>query len=256
MALLPQIVDISEVETYLGIGDTITEKDRGLLEWCRQMTEYLVRDFCGHGITQATYTDEFYPVDDLTPDVRRKLMEYRGGQVVTIPEGTARADSIYLRNIFTKSITTVHEDTAAYAGQGPSDFAAASLLTAGTHYYLVLDNDASTISKSGELRRIGTGWSTRPGTIKITYVAGLTATELDEEYLALKFAVIDEIIVKYKTAKNRSGTGIGGLGVVSQFSIKNAMSVTYETQSLRGIFNSGISAPNRERFTPYIRLSI
>lgn len=253
MALLPEIVDRSEIETYLSVTTSITEEERGLLEMIHRQTEYMVRKFCNHGITQATYT-EYYPTDDLSPTTRRTLMEYRSGRVFTIPDVGEPPRSIFLNNIFVSSITSVYEDFAAYADQGPSDFPASSELTAGTDFYLVLDK--SGLSRSGELRRIGTTWSTRPGTIKVTYVAGLTAAQLDDDYLDLKLAVLQEIAQQFKIARSRAGTGTDGVGVIQSKKVAGIISTQYEVTSLRDIFTHSIAQTTQERLSPYVRMSV
>ena len=70
----------------------------------------------------------------------------------------------------------VYEDAGAYMGQKAGSFGASTLLTLGTHY--VLDLDTAGGAMSGHLLRLGGSWTQLEGSIKVTYTAGFTSTEL------------------------------------------------------------------------------
>lgn len=160
-----------EVFSLLGISAP-TAAQSSLLTLLRPMAEDAVRNEVGYSIEQATYTH-------LLPNHSDSLGELTGVDVLN--DRVVFKHDGEVRELFTperplRSVTSVYEDRAAYGGQGSGDFPASALLTSGTDYYI--DQVVSGISWSGKLVRISSGWSPRERTIKVTYVAGLTAAEL------------------------------------------------------------------------------
>lgn len=252
MALPSQIVDRSEVETYLGLTSTITDADRGLLQMIHPMVENLIRRHVGHGLTQATYV-EYYPREPLPVVEGPEVWDLEGGKAVLYKESVAAGNKIILANPLVSAITEVREDITARFDQGASEFGAATVLTAGTQYYLVIDADS--LSQGGELYRRNQSWPASPGTVKATYVAGLTAAQLDTTYSDIKFAVIEEIGLKFKSAKTRAGAGGEGLGVIQQKKV-GPVFTSYETTSLAQVFSQGLSDPIQDKLVPYVRMAV
>lgn len=86
-----------------------------------------------------------------------------------------RSDILQLKRKYVlASGLVVQEFAGAQMGQYTST--AWETLTLGEEYYLDLDND--NVSESGHLVRLGAQWPKSRGSVKVTYTAGFTATEL------------------------------------------------------------------------------
>src|SRR5690606_19172886 len=142
-----------------------------------------------HGVTQATYT-HLLPSSPIIGNESIDTYVEITGDRVSLGRGRYGADVLQLPQMFVRSITSVYEDVNAKAGQGSNDFPASTLLTAGTEYWL--DVDETGLSRSGFLIREAGTWSRRPRTIKVTYVAGLTAAELESDYSDIKDLICEE----------------------------------------------------------------
>ena len=230
MAELPEICTMGELIATLGVATTLGDADAVLLEMTKRQVENRIRKHCRWGITQATYT-QFLPSSDSLGGVGGNRLEKLSSTRAAITSwGDAAGDILQLPQIYVSSITSINEDTGAAAGQGGSDFPAATLLTSGTDYYLDMD-DASWAISGQVIRSNGVSWSRKARTIKAVYVAGFTATQLDEEYQDVKLACISETITWFKKAKSRQGADGSGLGEIKSESIGQEYSVTYADNS-------------------------
>lgn len=186
------ILDLdSDVLPFLGVATT----HRDLVEMYRRTIEAAACRFVGHGIEQTTYANEYYPRDDLRTVGHGNgiYVNVRGENVAvgdTVSSIVVSGDRLRLDNPFVRSITEVREDINGVFGTG-SGFGIASVLTQGTDYYLELDQ--SGLSKSGVVIRHNRQWCVTSGSIMVTYVAGLTSAELDDEYSFVKLALLEEI---------------------------------------------------------------
>lgn len=216
------ICTTDEVFALLG-NSTPTAAETALLNILKPMAEDAVREAVGYSITQDTYT-HFLPefdedgleVDRIDVVNDRVVFDYRGAtNKLFAPERPIR------------SITSIYRDCAAYGGQGSSDFPASSLLTAGTDYYV--DYVSSGVSWSGMLVAIVGSWPTRSRTVKVTYVAGLTAGEL----------------AGTTAVRGPSGSGVGQLKYAALLAASLAFK---EPESIQGSNSGPITA---ERLADY-----
>lgn len=113
----------------------------------------------------------------------------------------------------------VYEDVGAFMGQRSGSFDSSTLLTLGTHY--VLDLDVPGCSKSGNLIRLGGSWPQQEGSIKVTYTAGFSSTELDgsmtganDYYNAtdVRQAVLMAAMKNYNELKKQQPSILSGVG--------------------------------------------
>lgn len=228
------IIAVSDALVFLGKAGSATDAERGLLGMLIPLAEGALKRFVGYeSIEQATYT-EFYPDADQLGVGDQDTLDIAGGRIVV--GGQSDNSVIPLIQLPVRSIGSVYEDAAAFGGQGSSDFAAATLLTSGTDYYI--DAQQSGLSWTGFLRRINSTWPRRRRTVKVTYTAGFTAAELDGTATAginaqaLKFAAILAVVGAFKTAQAYQGAATGGGGPLQSESISTSgHSVTYATQA-------------------------
>lgn len=222
MALAP-ILDIeNEVKPWFAIA--CCDADQRVLTMLRQFTESQARAFVGHPISQNTITDEYQRREDIGGGYDGPP-EYQDIVGDTVYMGRGSQDNaghlLQLDNGFVRSITEIREDPDARFGQASSAFAASTALTAGTNYFLELDR--SGLSRSGVVHRVNGQWSIAPGTIRITYVAGLTKAELADEWAYVKSALLEDMQVKFMSLRSQRSAGGGPLKKESY-----AGDVTYE----------------------------
>jgi hypothetical protein len=230
MASRTTICSPAEVLTYLGLGSTYTDAQRGLVEMLMPMVDDLIKSFLGWNVIQTTYTH-------LLPDVDMFDIYY-GNFDLGIPFDAAGGRISYafpgnpqilqVPEIPLRSVTSLYADYSSAGGQGPADFPAGSLLTEGTDYYIDFDSITSTPSGTtgvcwtGHVRRwIGSVWPARQRTAKITYVAGVTPDELDgvtsfpsRRIKEIKFAAIQACAAAYNQAKATAVNGLGAQGPI------------------------------------------
>lgn len=243
----PSIVDISELTTRLGIAANATDADLALLEQLRGEVEDDCRAYVRHNITQPAsnyveyhprterrvFGDEFIEVSGNVVSIQRASEE---GKVIQLDQMYARTSGIEVR-----------EDFDAYFGQDASDFGADTVLTSGTDYFLITEEDG--ISRAGLLWRRTGPWPARPGTVKVSYTAGFSASELDRTYRDIKRAVLNEIVRAFQQEKSKQNTKVGA-GAVKSFSIGGQFSVTFEG----GASYAGLSSDTKRRLDRYRRL--
>jgi len=232
MAVLSSICTVSDVLTYLGKAGTADDAARGLLQMLIPLAEESIRNHVGYSVTQQTYT-QLYPDRDMSSDNGGdEFVDITNGRVSFRQGGSTRI--LQLQELPVRSITTVKEDSSAYAGQGNSDFASITALTSGTDYYL--DVDQSGICRTGHLIRIGATWPNRGRSVQVTYVAGYTSAELDGTATAgiraqaIRFAAIIAVAASFNEA-DIQGSGDQGAGgaKASETISTNSHAVAYDT---------------------------
>lgn len=201
---MTQIIDRSELLIALGLGSTATDADVALAELVIPSAEASIRSFVGYTITQATYT-HYLPSRNLDYGIVRTYEVINNRLTVN---GTSDADILFLPERPVRSITSINEDSSAHFGQGGSDFSGANL-TGGTDYEL--QYTTSGVCWNGIVRRINGTWPYRAGTVKVVYVAGFTAAEIDAGAVigpgqtsirAFRDAALLAAVIKFKQHKN------------------------------------------------------
>ncbi len=159
--------DLSGIRALLGV-----DADDPLVPFLRPMVERAVEQVVGWEIEQASHT-RYYPKTEKGGESEPYFPGVFGGQ----PQIGGQTYCIFLDHKFVRTTNLeVWEKSGAYFGQAAT-FDADSKLTIGTHY--VLDMDGSdAVSESGCLRRLSAYWPTTPGSVKVTYTAGFSSTEL------------------------------------------------------------------------------
>lgn len=206
--MLTEILDKGkDLSPYFGIDCDDTTGEAILLWRIQTYVESAVRSFVRHGVSQNTYVEyqRMFDIGDHETDY--DLFELIGDKVYSGVGGTQYGEFLQLNNGFVRSVSDVREDYSAEFGQGSGDFGSSTVLTAGIDYKIELDKDG--MSRSGRLIRINRPWSSKPGTIKVTYVAGFTPAELDDQYAHVKLAILGEIRDRFNVARSQLGSGFG-----------------------------------------------
>ncbi len=231
MPVLSSICAVSDVLTVLGIQGSASDAARGLIQLLIPLAEDALRDHVGYSITQQSYT-QLYPDRTMHVADEQEYLDITAGRITFRQKSASRI--LQLSELPVRSITEVREDSAAYAGQGSSDFAASTILTSGTDYFLNVDQTG--ISRTGHLERIGATWPSRSRTVQVQYPAGYTAAELDGTATngiraqALRYAAIQTVAAAFNES-DAQGTGAFGTGgaLASETISTNAHAVTYDT---------------------------
>ena len=218
-----------------------------LLQQLRDWVESAARQFVRHQITYGTFTDEFYPRREMTGVVVDEQFELVGQKVAA---SVWRSDQsvIVLSQKFVKTITSVYEDLDAEFGKGSGDFAADTLLTEADDY--VLDQKSANFSTTGRLIRLSQSWPTAPGTVKVTFTAGLSETELEDEYIFIKRAIADEVTTRYWAAKAMQNKMGPGAGVITSSSIQGDFNEKYDTSIVVNALQSELMVGTKRRLLP------
>jgi hypothetical protein len=237
---LSDIVTVKQVYDWLEI-DCPSENETEAVLFLKRRAERMVRRYLGCAVTQGTYT-HYLPTGNAFHDRRaRSLPYYRSdnyyGQELKLPEYPLR------------SVTSIYEDRYAYAGDASGAWASTTELTAGTDYYAEWDQDG--LSKRGYLLRLKTGWSSVPKSIKITYTAGWSSSELsgDVTDVALDASDIQLATLKYIAKAYLTRGGEGG-GVIQSEQLAD-FKVTYSSNEKRDEY---LTDELREMLNQYKRL--
>lgn len=232
---MANIASRAEYQTFIGKAATIKDADLGLLGMLMPLVERTIKQHVGFNIVQTTYTDELYPTHAKQLG-GGDFLEVSGGKVL-IGRSRGASNQLQLQQLPVRSITTIHEDLSADSGDASGAFAAATLLTLGTDFYIDRDIDSG-ISWSGILVRKAAGWSAIPRTIKTTYIAGLTEAELNDEYSDIKLASLYAMGKFFNEIKtNQDSTGLGAGAVLSRS--MGDTSVTFDSGAQTA--NSGLT---------------
>lgn len=200
-------------------GGTMAAEDQAIVSFVRPLAERLVKKFVGFNIEQATYTD-LYPLigQDGMMDMLVDGYEDIGGRIVPYNSSMLGSGSyLSTRQKPVRSITSVYENVSAWDTAGGSW--PASALLDPTEYQLDQEEYGG-LSWSGFVYRRSGVWPTEPRTVKITYVAGLTAAELDPatgayaEFAQACYLTAMNGFWLWKQFKTEAAGGSGGAGPV------------------------------------------
>lgn len=198
-----EICKSDDVFSFMGITPTGPESDA--MDMIKNGLESSTKKYCRWHITEATKT-AYLP---LTPTALGKVVP--SSEVYNprpLPTGTR--NRLQLPSSHVKSITTIHEDYGARAG-ATGDFPSGNLLVDGQDYFLEKD-EGSAVSESGAVMRVGTNWSSIPGTIKAVFVAGFSESELAGEFNGLRFALLQECVESWFKRQMQIKKYVTGLG--------------------------------------------
>lgn len=197
---LPTITSIADCIAMVGGVSTDTELARLQIVW--KGVEAEVRRFVGYDIAQpADPYVEFLPTTDwhlpMDPLLQRDTSWGVGTYVETAPSWDGHL--LPLKQKLVRSITEIRIDTDSKSGTDADDFPASTILDSDSYYLDVDEKDPSDLllSRTGFVVRKTGAWPSRRRSIKVTYVAGLTAAEMDGEFSDIRLGVVDEILDRY-----------------------------------------------------------
>jgi len=140
--------------------------------------------------------------------------DYFVGSFGVVPRAGGVTDVLALDHKYVLNDGTLYVQESAGAYFGQTTNTTWQTLTKGSHYAIEVDEDESSdgghVSRSGTLLRIGTEWPKSRGSVRVTYNAGFTATELDgslsgeadyTDASAIKYSVMQALGRAFNQAK-------------------------------------------------------
>ena len=208
--------------------------------------EKLCKNFMGWDPERSAQT-EYYPVSERGGGYDH-FVENWGSHLST----GGRTRILQLKRGFVlASGLVVEEYSGAYMGQ--NDDVSWETLTLGGSYILDLDDD--NLSESGHLRRLGSYWPRSRGSVKVTYTAGFTSTELSgsmggstdyTDASDIRLAVMLMVQKMYNEMKpqqsSSSGSGAGVAGPLTSEKVPD-YSYTRDATSSRALTGMMLDLP-------------
>lgn len=212
----------SEVLAYIQINEKcLTPSMRGLVTRVRNKAENLVREYVGYEVESATVV-EYFPQKTIPiraeGDGTSAGFEMVAGLVVPRQTFPTYRRELALTQLPVRSITSVYDNPAAYNVAG-GEWPEGSLLPTNS-YYLDRDIEGAPVWSGILFRNVGS-WSTSPRSIRVTYVAGLTAAELHPvtgrytEYAHAVQVTCAKMLADIAARSNMARTGQGATSSVS-----------------------------------------
>lgn len=256
------ILTNDEILTHLQLTGVITSLQQAVLTQLRPACERLVKEFVGYEIEQASHT-EYLPTFNRSIEGDQLVEGYEGSPAGAIPAywGSSDGRIMYLTQLPVRSVTSLYENLSAWSTAGGS-WPAANLLSEGPDFWIDYDSSLSggDVCWSGALIRQYGVWPRERRTVKITYVAGLSADELDFDgrYGIFKQAALLTAQVNFMEALSNTlneSTGGPGTGVVGES--LDGWSVQYLTSAVENLYSMKAILPDkvREMMQPYVSVS-
>lgn len=205
---------------YLGISDTATANEESIVNAAILRAEAAVRRFLKYDPVQKTRT-EYYPQMNLDQNPREGVWEADSNEAYFRYESSAITDELQVQHIPIRSVSSLYVDYDGRFGKRSGAFASDTLKTEGEDYwprYDIQDSAGNLLCRDGIILSTGR-WPTTPGSVKITYVAGYSASEFTGlgyivDATPIYEAVINEAARRAKQAflfaKNSSATSGSG----------------------------------------------
>jgi hypothetical protein len=241
MAIAPELTTLPECLSYTGLGETASDVQMGRLQFVKRGVEQMIRNFFGSNIISTTYT-QYYPT----------------GNPFDITAGITKGMNILrLKNYPVTSITSINEDTQAKFGTATNAFPSGSLLTEGSDFFQVLEQD--NWNRWGEVIRDNLCWPVEPGSIKVVYTAGWTQDQLrghdsdpDKTASDLHMAILQAIVENYTEIISMGGKG-GQSGPIKR---ERFVDEEYEYDTTHGGFSTFLSTDIKQKLRPYKRFAM
>jgi hypothetical protein len=201
------IVDPLEVMTVLGVQPGT--RDGALVSLLHKRVERLVKQHVRHNVEQDTHV-EFLPAGRIRMHRDSLVDDYSGvggndpGPAVISPEILA------VSHVPLREVLSLHLNEYAW-GTPAGTWTEPYLLAEGADF--VVDWDEPGLCRSGHVVRSYSGWPLTPRTVRISYSAGWTPDELDDEAGDYKLAVLQASqkffneVRAHHAATDTAGTG-------------------------------------------------
>lgn len=193
----------------LTVGLTLSTSDEQLLRDAHFAGNALIRSYLQNDLGYAPHT-ELLPASQHLETWNEMETAFRSnGQRVVEVGLTTRDNRLFLKHTpVWQTGLVVYQDMNANAGQATGAFDSSTLLTAGTDYWLDVDNPTDGTSQSGILWSYGQ-WSREPRSIKVTYYGGVKASALWSRHAEIAYAARVTCMACYLKLKAMTDTANG-----------------------------------------------
>lgn len=259
---MSKLIDISEVLLEMGLTDSVTDVQRAIIsQQMRRSTGQVIR-YLGYDPVQATRT-EYYPQSDYGGMGQQLIYDVNASSAFQRRLSGGATDQLQLKHLPIRSITTLAID---YGGR--SDTVSGSFTdvkSEGNDFwanYDLVDASGNKVCTDGILYSEGL-WSSAPGSIKITYIAGYTEDELRGSDPVIDASPIWDTVLsetvrraKYMLSTsysaNRGGFVVGTIETekLGEYSYSVATNTTNRTSS--GIYD--LLPESKERIDSFVNM--
>jgi hypothetical protein len=172
------IVDISELLLEVGLGSSATNEERALANSAITKAQGAIIRHLGYNPAYGTRTEI---LGRRHRSGLREVTEDIAGDRAVLVDDTNYGVALQLRHLPVRSITHLYVDYNAKNGAAVGGaFGADTEMESGTDFWFnaeSVDSSGDYVCMDGLVWSSG-AWAAEPGTIKIVYVAGYTASEL------------------------------------------------------------------------------
>ncbi len=175
---VPTLVDSADVLLELGISSPTAAQQNTInaemVKAVGAIKRYLRYDPCQRERT------EYYPQKRMQSPIGESVWEVNDTSAYIREATSYSTDELQLLHIPVRSVASVYVDSEGRSGAKTGGFDSSTLKVQGEDYwpnYDAVDSLGVKICKDGILRAIGL-WPISPGSVKVTYTAGYTQSEL------------------------------------------------------------------------------
>lgn len=199
------IVDPAEVMMVLGVSPGT--RDGAIVSLLHKRVERLVKSYVRHNVEAADHV-EFLPAGTVRTHRDRLVDQDDMSGPYLLP-----IETLQLANVPVRQVYTIHQNLDAWSAPGgvAGNWSDTYLLDPGDVY--LVDWDEPGLCRSGHVLRNYSGWPTLPRTVRVSYQAGWTAEELEDEAGDYKLAVLQSAqkffneVRSHHAATDTAGTG-------------------------------------------------
>lgn len=244
----------SEYLIALGISSP-TASQTSLFDQLKTKVERAVQDYLGFTVSTNTYT-EYLPEEDLVLPEDPLFMGYElssAGQAVPVRQRGMGQEVLVASRTPIREVTSLYENLSAWETAGGS-WPAESELTEGPDFYV--DWNEPGLCWSGRILRQTGSWLGSRRTVKLTYVAGLTADELSDEYETIKTVCLLEMVRMWNQNRMNQPSASGAPpGPVTSFSL-DGFSQSYDAATAAALFGLKVALSDaaKEMLAQFVRV--
>lgn len=174
------ILESSEAWLELGLGSSIAEEERAVVELCIVKAEGAVKQFLRYDPVLARRT-EYYPRHRRASGEAELVWETSGDRAFARELSGGSASELQLQRVPVRAVPAVEVrvDLNRPFGTVSGAFGPDTVWTEGVDYWVnydAVDGSGANVCRDGLLRSFG-AWPLSPGTVRVEYTAGYTSDE-------------------------------------------------------------------------------
>lgn len=182
------LVTEAELRAALGLTETITDVERGLIQLILPAVSSRVNKFLGYNPEQAVRT-ELVPRSEIAggpamqgPNTDYDYISNTSNTRAILRPYASQGRTLQLSYLPIRAVVSLYLNQAAYAGQATNAFPSTCLMTQGSDFWVEFDEPLASdpmkgYGPSGCLFSQGI-WPVTPASVKVSYRAGYSPTEL------------------------------------------------------------------------------